>query len=133
MVKRYEEVANIMSSFYTQLLGQQEAIIPQIDKCVVNAGPVLTVEQQLKLCLPFLKKEIKASMFFILIYNSLSLNGYNSGFFKASWPIIGQWVYHVAQDFFNRWVMPKYLTTTKLVTLAKVLHLKKAIEVRPIS
>jgi len=56
----------------------------QLDPQVIGMGNTLTVEQQLKLCAPFIDQEIKTIMFSIPNIKSPSPNGLSSGFFKAT-------------------------------------------------
>ena len=44
----------------------------------------LSIEQQFSLCKPFKETEIKQALFYIPSFKSPGLDGYNSGFYKAS-------------------------------------------------
>jgi len=47
-------------------------------------GPLLTKEQQVALCQPFLDRDIKEAIFSIPNLKLLGPDGYSSGFFKNS-------------------------------------------------
>ena len=88
----------------------------------IRKVPVLTTEQQLKLCSQFTVQEIKNAMFSIPNMKSLGPDGYNSGFYKSSWSIIGPLVCAAVKEFFETATMPKYFGATKLAILPKVLN-----------
>ncbi|KAJ8431936.1 hypothetical protein Cgig2_017422 [Carnegiea gigantea] len=67
-------VADTISDFYKGLLGQQEIQSHHIDP-----------QQQINLCKPFKETEIKQALFSIPSFKSPRPDGYNSGFFRASW------------------------------------------------
>ncbi|KAJ8424378.1 hypothetical protein Cgig2_033995 [Carnegiea gigantea] len=56
---------------------------------IIAQGPHLSIEQQVSLCKPFSEDDIKSAMFFIPNFKSPGPNGYNSGFFNATWLRIG--------------------------------------------
>ncbi|KAJ8421818.1 hypothetical protein Cgig2_023811 [Carnegiea gigantea] len=84
----FDEVAKIISSFYSNLLGKQLILRSNLNVEAIRKGPVLTTEQQLKLCSQFTDQEFKNAMFLIPNVKSPGPDGYDSGFYKSSWSII---------------------------------------------
>jgi len=123
----------VMHSYYKSLLGRQYSARPQLDPNVIRLGNTLTVEQQMKLCAPFTDQKIKSAMFSIPNTKSPGPDGFNSGFFKATWPITREFVREVIQHFFSTSTMPSFLGETKLVLHPKVPNPTNAREFRPIS
>nr|XP_027067665.1 uncharacterized protein LOC113693307 [Coffea arabica] len=60
-------------------------------------------------------------------------NGFTSKFFTSSWDIIGRDVYRAVQSFFCGEELPRRVTATSIVLLAKVARPKCFFEFRPIS
>jgi len=54
-----------MQHYYMTLLGEQVSQRRQIDPQVITMGNVLTIEQQLALCVPFTEQDIKTAIFSI--------------------------------------------------------------------
>ena len=73
---------------------------------VIKQGPLLTMEQQTSLCVPFSDHVIKEALFSIPNTTSPGPNGYNSGFYKVSWHKIGPLVCEAMRDFFSTGRMP---------------------------
>ncbi|KAJ8444797.1 hypothetical protein Cgig2_014986 [Carnegiea gigantea] len=84
VVYGFKKVAKIMAEFYKNLLGKQDYTRSCVDPKVISARPVLATAQQWELSKPFTNSDIKQAMFSISISNSSGLDGFNSGFFKAS-------------------------------------------------
>ena len=92
-------MADIMTDFYQNLLGKQEQYRSPINMDVIGLGHTLTQEQQLRLCQPFNKSEIKQAIFSIPSHKSPGPDGFNSGFYKANWDVIGSLVCSNIQEF----------------------------------
>ena len=83
-VQGFDEVAGIITDFYTDLLGKQESHRCQMNSQALQYGHTLSIEQQIKLCQPFSDLEIKQALFSIPNCKSPGPDGFNSGFYKAS-------------------------------------------------
>ncbi|KAJ8430638.1 hypothetical protein Cgig2_032158 [Carnegiea gigantea] len=68
-------------------------------------GPAVSIEQQLKIYLPFTNQEIRDTIFFSLNANSPGPYGYSSGFFRACWSSIGPLTCDDVHEFFDIDVM----------------------------
>ena len=89
----------------------------QLDPQVIGKGNTLTVEQQLKLCVPFTDQEIKTTLFSIPNIKSPGPDGFSSGYFKATWHMTGGVVREAILNFFQTGIMPSFLGETKLVLI----------------
>jgi len=87
-VEGFDRVADIMTDFYHNLLGEQEQHISTIEKEIIHLGHTLSPEQQLKLCQPFTDNDIKQALFSIPNHKSPGPDGFNNGFYNACWDII---------------------------------------------
>ncbi|XP_062103545.1 uncharacterized protein LOC133814624 [Humulus lupulus] len=99
----------------------------------VEMGPKIFVEQQVKLLKPFSKKEIRESLFGILITKSPGPDGFGSGFFKAVWHDIGDEVCAVITQCFETGHFPSELHETTLSLIPKVANPSRAVDYRPIA
>jgi len=132
-VEGFEAVSEVMTSFYKDLLGKNEYHSRCVDPWVMEAGPSLTLEQQLQLCKPFNKNDIKHVLFSIPNHKSLCPDGFSSGFYKACWDDIGALVCNAINEFFSEGHLPNFFGQTKLILLPKTINLERAQDFRPIS
>ena len=132
-VEGFEEVVVTITDFYKGLLGQQESQRIHIDPHVIAYGHTLSIEQQISLCKPFKEIEIKQALFSIPSFKSPGPDGFNSGFYRASWLHTGSLVRQAAQEFFLKGKIPSFYGETKLVMLPKINNPEKAADFRPIS
>ena len=70
---------------YKKLLGGQQSRRKKISMQVIHLGPRLGSDDHISQCKQFSNKDIKDAFFSILNFKSPRPDGYNSGFFKASW------------------------------------------------
>ena len=70
-----------------------------MDQEVMQQGPKMTIEQQLKISKPFTNQEIKEAMFSIPNTKSPSPDGFSNGFFKKCWNNIGPRVTQTYKSF----------------------------------
>jgi len=61
-VQGFDEVAGIITDFYTDLLGKQESHRCHMNPQALQYGHTLSLEQQIKLCQPFSDLEIKQAL-----------------------------------------------------------------------
>ena len=122
-----------MTDYYKELLGSTFQHRVRIDKTVIELGSTLTVEQQVQLCKPFNDADIKEVMFSIPNQKSPGPDGYNSGFFKDNWDMVGNLVCSAIKEFFSEGSLPEFYGQTKLTLLPKVAHPKRPQDFRPIS
>ena len=99
----------------------------------VSLGATLAVEAQLQLRAPFTGKDIKAAMFSIPNLKSPGPDGFNCGFFKTNWQLIGDMACDTIQLFFQTSHMPSHFGQTKMILLPEVPNPPQAKDFRPIS
>jgi len=78
-------------------------------------------------------QEIKDAFYSIPNFKSPGPDGYNIGFFKATWDIVGTLICSAIKEFFQNGVMPHYISVTRLILLPKVPNRETATDFRPIS
>jgi len=118
--KGFDQAGEVILPFYKQLLGKQTTTRSCIDRTVINAGSILSFEQQVAMCTDFSNKEIKETMFLIPNIKSGSPYGFNSGFYKSTWNIFRTLVCSSIKEFFLTGRMQKYLGAMKLVVIPKI-------------
>ena len=85
----FQAVADVMIEFYQKLLGEQNTNHAHVSQKIMEAGPILNIEQQLTVCSAITNEEIKEVIFSIPNEKSPRPDGYSSGFFKATWGELG--------------------------------------------
>ncbi|KAL2234690.1 UNVERIFIED_CONTAM: hypothetical protein Sindi_1201200 [Sesamum indicum] len=97
-----EEVINEFVTYYLNLLGGDRRRA-SIDIRFLRpwARHILSNKESTALLLPFTPADVKQAVFDIAEYKAPGPDGYSSGFFKATWPIVGQEVTLAVLDFFS--------------------------------
>ena len=72
----------------------------RINMNMIHSGPVLSQDQQNLLDLNFTPDEIKDTIWSIPEDKAPGLDGFNNGFYKAAWEIVGTDVVKAVRDFF---------------------------------
>ncbi|XP_062088959.1 uncharacterized protein LOC133795527 [Humulus lupulus] len=108
------------------------SFITEDGKLVDNFSEVVS-HFQLKLLKPFLKKEIRDSLFGIPITKSPGPDGFGSDFFKAIWQDIGDEVCTTITQCFETGYFPSELHETALSLIPKVANPSRAVDYRPIA
>ena len=132
-VQGFDKVTDIMTDYYTELLGKKGTQRNHIDPHVTQYGNTLSLEQQITLCQPFKDTEIKQAIFSIPDFKSPGPDGFSSGFYKASWENTSTWVCQAVHEFFRNGELPSFFGETKLVMLPKITNPEYATDFRPIS
>ena len=84
---------HIMFDFYKNLLWRRAESRKEVNLQVIQQRPTLSPEDQMGLCEAFTNEDIKDAPHSIPSFKSPGPDGYNSGFFKATWDTIGPLVY----------------------------------------
>ena len=92
----------------------------RINMNVIPSGPVLNQDQQNLLDLNFTPDDIKDAMWSIPKDKVPGLDGFNIGFYKDAWEIIGTDVVKAIQDFFANGTLLKSRNTTAITLILKV-------------
>lgn len=100
---------------------------------VIIEGPVLDHAMRDKLTLQFSPEEIRAAVQSIPDNKASGLDGYNSGFFKATWHIVGADVVKAIQEFFLTGKLLKAWNVAAVTLIPKVACPSHPGDFRPIS
>ncbi|KAL2897175.1 hypothetical protein RDABS01_038958 [Bienertia sinuspersici] len=125
-------ITKVFTKFFRSLLTGGEHRTQMIPK-VVHLGVTLIEQHKQLLNCEFSDKEIKQEMFSIPPNKAFGLDGYNSHFFKTTWPIVGKDVIQVVRDFFNNGKLLKEVNVTTLTMVPKVQTPSTVGEYKPIA
>ncbi|KAJ8426159.1 hypothetical protein Cgig2_032641 [Carnegiea gigantea] len=99
IVEGFDQVQQVMFDFYMSILGRQQGTRKNINMQVIQLGLTFNCDHHIGLCKQFSSKDIKDALFSIPSFKSPGPDGYNSGFFKATWGKIGLMICSAIQDF----------------------------------
>lgn len=99
----------------------------------IAMGNSVSIDQQLDLIKPFTAIQIKEAIFSIGNNKSPELDGFGSGFFKASWNLVSGDVITAVKEFFLTCKFPKTISSTLLVLIPKIDNPSNAKDYRPIA
>lgn len=100
---RKQEVIHHFLHYYEKLLGTTFVRKGRVREEVIQQGNVLRLRQQIDLIRPFTAEDVRAAVHAIHSSKSPGYDGYNSGFFKSSWDVIGPEVCNAVLNFFSNW------------------------------
>ncbi|KAL0445493.1 UNVERIFIED_CONTAM: hypothetical protein Slati_1677200 [Sesamum latifolium] len=105
------------------ILARHDDLLLQLEHVTRLAecyGHVVTVEEGI--LKPITREEVKIAVFDIAEDKAPGSDGFSSGFFKAAWPLIGDEVTLVMQDFFNSGKLLRQINATLITLTLKWLH-----------
>ncbi|CAO2830755.1 unnamed protein product [Amaranthus hypochondriacus] len=105
--------------YFKGILGGNMVNRQRIDMSIINEGPSLNTHHSQLLNLNFTHDEIKNAMWSIPNTKAPGLDGYNSGFCKAAWDIVGNDIVEAIQQFFNTGVLLKVWNVTAITLIPK--------------
>ena len=111
-----------MVDFHKRLLGHQPCTRTSMKDDILKLGPHLTMKQQVQICKPLTKEDVKKAIFSIAYTKFPGPNGFSNGFFKQAWSKIKDLVCSAVLNFFETGSLPHYVSATKLLVLPKVQH-----------
>ena len=126
-------IHEIFQKYYTDLLCNDIEDRRLINMNIVHKGPILTAAEQNLFSLSFSKDEIKKTLWSIPEDKALSIDGFNSGFYKASWPVVGMDIVRAIQDFFESRILPKAWNVTAITLIPNTQCPQGPGDYRPIS
>ncbi|XP_062080108.1 uncharacterized protein LOC133784851 [Humulus lupulus] len=132
MVDKFSEVVSHFVGHFRDFLGSSSSTSGRINDQIVELGPQLSVEQQMKLLKPFSRKEIRESLFSIPITKSPGPDGFGSGLFEAVWYDIRDEVCAAITHCFEYGIFPTELHETTLSLIPKVANPSRVVDYRPI-
>ena len=126
-------IKEIFQKYYIDLLCNDTEDRCLINVKVVQKGLVLSAAHQNLLSLSFSEEEIKKTLWSIPENKAPGLDEFNSGFYKASWPVVDPNVVSAIQDFFDSRSLPKAWNVTAITLIPKTQCPKGPRDYRPIS
>lgn len=87
-----DHVKQEILDYYVGLLGTDPPDVEPLPDGILQSSYTLTVEQKEWLCNPVSVEEIKQALFSIDKTKVPGLDGFSSGFYKASWQLVGETV-----------------------------------------
>lgn len=129
----FEEVSTTMFDYYIGMLGTKSERREPLNQQLISRGRVLSLRQQVQLRAPFQKEEIKKVLFTIPHFKSPGPNGFSSGFYKASWHIIGDLICNTIHEFWQTGKLSPHLSDTRIILLPKTPNPQSVSDFRPIS
>ncbi|KAL2231101.1 UNVERIFIED_CONTAM: hypothetical protein Sindi_1704500 [Sesamum indicum] len=128
------EVAHEFVSYFQNLLGgTRRQFTVDIRYLRPWARHCITDEEASHLLLPFSPDDVKQAVFDIAEDKAPGPDGYSSGFFKATWPVVGEEVTRAVLDFFTTEKLLKQINSTILTLIPKVHTPMSVNDFRPIS
>jgi len=104
-----------------------------IDNNIIAMGPCLSISHQISLMQPFTSTDVKKALFSIPSHKSPGPDGFNNGFSKSCWPIIGGEVGQVVLEFFQTGKLLYKWNGTRITLIPKVENPTNAADYRPIA
>ncbi|KAL0444875.1 UNVERIFIED_CONTAM: hypothetical protein Slati_2210200 [Sesamum latifolium] len=97
------------------------------------ARHIITEDEARILTIPVTRAKIKQAFFDIEEDKAPGPDGYSSGFYKAAWPVIGEEIMVVVEEFFHNGRLLKQVNATLLALVPKVQNPITVADFRPIS
>ncbi|KAL9242080.1 hypothetical protein vseg_016116 [Gypsophila vaccaria] len=122
-------VASAFLDYYSHLLDSSSSVthFPSIP------GPSIASDIALGLTQQFSALEIKVALFSIDRNKSPGPDGFTSGFYQDTWPIVGSDLCKAVQSFFSSGKMLKQVNSTLLTLVPKGPHASSVLDYRPIA
>ncbi|XP_042964017.1 uncharacterized protein LOC122298309 [Carya illinoinensis] len=83
-------------------------------------SPVITTDENMRLCITPSIDDIKDALFSIPIDSSPGLDGFGSGFFRFCWEIVKEDLLEAVSEFFQHQLLPRYYSASFIVLIPKV-------------
>ncbi|KAL2938063.1 hypothetical protein RDABS01_021512 [Bienertia sinuspersici] len=126
-------IAEAFEQYYKMLLGSEVQATGIVQSEVVQAGKIVTEEQAQNLMRPFSKEDVKSSLFSIDGGKSPGPDGFNSSFFKMSWPMLGDEICAAVLEFFQTGKLLREINNTNITLIPKVSNPMCVNDFRPIA
>jgi len=133
VVEGHEAIKSVVAYFHRVLEVDQmpRVLNEEVVESAINLK--LSSTQQHVLAQDVTREEIKHAMFNLKNNKALGPDGFNAGFFKRMWHIVGEDVINAVSSFFRTRRMLKEMNTTSISLIPKVANPTRLIDFRPIS
>ncbi|XP_062085381.1 uncharacterized protein LOC133791470 [Humulus lupulus] len=101
IIEKFSKVVKHFLNHFRGYMGSKSNATARLNMNCIEQGPKLTLELQLGLLRPVTSKEIRRVMFSIPDTKSSGPDGFDSGFFKKMWPVIGGEISDAIISFFK--------------------------------
>lgn len=128
-----DHVKQEILDYYVGLLGTDPPDVEPLPDGILQSSYTLTVEQKEWLCNPVSVEEIKQALFSIDKTKVPGLDGFSSGFYKASWQLVGETVVNSIQDFFRKGKLLTQVNSTNICLVPEITNPSKPSDFRPIA
>lgn len=119
-IRDHEGSSKAFHAYYIDLLDSSMVSRKRLNMQTIHAGPILDVDSWSLLDLNFSSDEMKEAIWSIDDNKTPGLDGFNSKFYKASWPIFSQDVIKAIQDFLATGKILKSWNNTAITLIPKV-------------
>ncbi|VFQ61358.1 unnamed protein product [Cuscuta campestris] len=118
VVEKKSEIAQVVVDYFQKMIGVTEWT-KDIQNNIIGEGRVLSVEQQIQLIAPISAEDVKKHLFDIPPCKSPGPDGFNSGFFKHQWHLVGDLVTKAVLEFFKDGVTLQQINHTNIWLIPK--------------
>uniref|UniRef100_A0A1S4C366 Uncharacterized protein n=3 Tax=Nicotiana TaxID=4085 RepID=A0A1S4C366_TOBAC len=119
MQTEQKNIAKIVVQYYEDLLGKTCEERVNTFRGFLNNGPLLTIDQLLRILEPFTIEEVKKAVFSIDINKSPGPDSYGSGFYRAAWRVISKDITEAVLEFFQTGQLLKQINATNISLIPK--------------
>lgn len=129
-VEKNHGLEEVVVNYFQKSFIKQEVNVDVITQCIERR--VLENQNEL-LCAPFSAKEVKSVAISMHRDKSPGEDGFNPGFFKKFWGVVGKDVVDACISWINEGSLPREVNNTNIVLIPKVSNPSNMKEFRPIS
>lgn len=133
IVNNKSEVEHAFIEHFSELLGNKEGFIPNIDNIDPYTLPKLTSADSQSLCNEVTNEEIERAMFSLNSSSSGGPDGFNAFFYQKCWNTLQPAVCNAVRHYFKTGNMPQSYNCTNIALIPKIKNATRVADYRPIS